>query len=235
MIRKIIKIKGVGKFENYVPKASTTFSGDFKKIVLLYGINGSGKSTFATIVRSLKGDNSLILKRRTFHLTSSPEIELMIDGIPKPFHFFNEKWALNYPEIEVFDNHFINENVFTGFTVEIDHKRKLFDIILGQNGVKLKTEIEEIKFDIQEENKALKKCADEINTKLDYIADAKRFSNLRPVIDIDKRIEEKKLEIQHIKAEGQIKNTSNLKLIDYSKNCSFKIYNHNFRELPSKS
>jgi wobble nucleotide-excising tRNase len=198
MIRKIIKIKGVGKFENYVPKAATTFTGDFKKIVLLYGINGSGKSTFATIIRSLKGDNSLILKRRTFHLTSSPEIELMIEGIPKPFHFSNEKWELHYPEIEVFDNHFINENVFTGFTVEIDHKRKLFDIILGEKGVKLKTEIEQIKFDIQEENKALKKCGDDINTKLDYITDAKRFSNLTPFVDIDKKIEEKKGQVQKL-------------------------------------
>lgn len=217
MIRKVIKIKGVGKFEHYVPKAVTTFPGDFKKIILLYGINGSGKSTLAAIIRSLKGDNSLISKRRTFQLTGSPEIELMIDGISKPFHFTNNKWTVNYPDIEVFDNHFINENVFTGFTVDIDHKRKLFDIILGQNGVKLKTDIEQIKFDIQEENKALKKCADDINTKVDYVTDAKKFSNLTAVANIDKRIEDKELEIQLCKSATQIKNTNNLKLIDFGK------------------
>ncbi|MEP7168263.1 MAG: AAA family ATPase [Bacteroidota bacterium] len=217
MIRKVIKIKGVGKFENYVPKVATTFPGDFKKIVLLYGINGSGKSTLATIIRSLKGDNSLILKRRTFHLTDSPEIELMIDGISKPFHFSNDKWANNHPDIEIFDNHFINENVFTGFTVDIEHKRKLFDIILGQKGVNLKANIEQIKLDIQEENKALKQCAEDINTKVGYITDAKKFSNLTEVNDIEKRIKEKELEIQICKSFTQIKNTNSLKLIDFSK------------------
>jgi wobble nucleotide-excising tRNase len=217
VIRKILKIKGVGKFENYVPKAATTFPGDFKKIVLLYGINGSGKSTLATIIRSLKGDSSLISKRRTFHLIGSPEIELIIEGFPKPFNFSNGKWANNHSEIEVFDNHFISENVFTGFTVDIDHKRKLFDIILGQNGIKLKSEIEQIKLDIQEENKALKQCADDINIKAGYITDAKQFSTLIAIADIDKRIEEKELEIQLCKSAIQIKNTSSLKLIDFIK------------------
>ncbi|MEO8148106.1 MAG: AAA family ATPase [Bacteroidia bacterium] len=217
MIRKFIKIKGVGKFENYVPKVATTFPGDFKRIVLLYGINGSGKSTLATIIRSLKGDNTLISKRRTFHLTGSPEIELMIDGISKPFNFSNDKWSDNHTDIEVFDNHFINENVFTGFTVDSDHKRKLFDIILGQSGLKLKSEIEQIKFDIQEENKTLKQCAEDINTKIGYITDSKKFSNLSAIEYIDRRIEDKELEIQLCKSASQIKSTNSLKQIDVSK------------------
>lgn len=217
MIKKFIKIKGVGKFENYVPKAITKFPGDFKKIVLLYGINGSGKSTLATIIRSLKGDNSLISKRRTFQLTGSPEVELMIDGISKPFSYSNNKWADNYTDIEVFDNHFISENVFTGFTVDIDHKRKLFDIILGQGGVKLKADIEKIKIEIQEENKTLKQCADNINTLVGYMTEAKPFSTLTELDSIDKKIEEKELEIQHSKSAAQIKYTNNLKEIDFSK------------------
>ncbi|MDI6784197.1 MAG: AAA family ATPase, partial [bacterium] len=89
MIRKVIKIKGVGKFKDYVPKITTNFPGDFKKIVLIYGENGSGKSTLATIIKSLKGDNSLIAKHKTFKLTGSPEIDLLIDGISKPFSFLD--------------------------------------------------------------------------------------------------------------------------------------------------
>lgn len=217
MIKKFIKIKGVGKFENYVPKAITKFPGDFKKIVLLYGINGSGKSTLATIIRSLKGDNSLISKRKTFQLKGSPEIELMIDGISKPFCYSNNRWADNHSYIEVFDNHFISENVFTGFTVDIDHKRKLFDIILGQGGVKLKADIEKIKFEIQEENKTLKQCADNINTLVGYMTEAKSFFTLSEIDSVDKKIVEKELEIRHSKSASQIKYTNNLKEIDFSK------------------
>ncbi len=132
MIRKFIRIKGVGKFENYVPKAETTFPGDFKKIVLIYGINGCGKSTLAAIIRSLKGDNTLISKRRSFHLTGNQEIELMIDEISKPFSYSNDAWSDNHTDIEIFDSHFISENVFTGFTVDIDQKRKLLTLSLGK-------------------------------------------------------------------------------------------------------
>lgn len=123
MIRKVLKIKGVGKFENYVPKAATDFNGDFKSIVLIYGVNGSGKSTLASIVGSLKGDDNLIVKRRTFQLTTSPEVDFLIDGVSKPFSFTNHKWADNHTNIEIFDNHFINDNVFAGFAVESEHKR----------------------------------------------------------------------------------------------------------------
>lgn len=217
MIKKVIKIKGVGKFENYVPKVTTNFSGDFKNIVLIYGINGSGKSTLVSIIRSLKGDNSLILRHKTFHLTGSPEVDFLIDGISKPFSFSNHKWTDNYTDIEIFDSHFISENVFTGFVVDTEHKRKLFDIILGQKGIQLKSLIEKIKIDIKDEQTNLNQCIADINTFIGYIFDAKKFCNLTEVEEVEKRVAEKEHEIQLCKSSAEIKNTNNLKLIDFSK------------------
>lgn len=217
MIKKVIKIKGVGKFENYVPKATTNFSGDFKSIVLIYGINGSGKSTFVSIIRSLKGDNSLISKHRTFHFIGSPEVDFLIDGISKPFSFSNHRWTDNYMGIEIFDEHFINENVYTGFEVGKDHKRKLFDIILGQKGTQLKSLIEKIKIDIKEEQINLNQRTADLNTFIGYIFDSKKFCNLTEIAEIEKQIAEKELEIQLCNSSTVIKSTNNLKSIDFNK------------------
>jgi len=217
MIKKVIKIKGVGRFENYVPKATTNFSGDFKNIVLIYGINGSGKSTLVSIIRSLKGDNSLISKHRTFHFTKSQEVDFLIDGISKPFSFSNHKWTDNYMDIEIFDEHFIDENVFTGFEVGKDQKRKLFDIILGQKGIQLKSLIEKIKIDIREEQTNLNQCTANINRFIGYIFDSKKFCNLSEIAKIKKQIAKKEFEIQLCKSSVEIKNTNNLKPIHFSK------------------
>lgn len=217
MIKKVIKIKGVGKFENYVSKAITSFSGDFKNIVLIYGINGSGKSTLASIIHSLKGNNFFISKRKTFQFTGSPEVEFLINGISKPFSFSNHKWDDNYTDIEIFDEYFINENVYTGFEIDTDHKRKLFDIILGQKGIKLKREIEQIKIDIKEEQKSLTKNATDINAFVGYITNPKKYSILTKTEEIEKRIAEKELEIQLCESSIEIRSTNNLKPIDFSK------------------
>jgi wobble nucleotide-excising tRNase len=217
MIKKLIKIKGVGKFENYLPKAVTKFSGIFNNIVLIYGINGSGKSTFAAIVRSLKGDNSIVSKRKTFKSTGNPEVEILVDGISKPFAYENNTWSDFYPNIEIFDSQFINENVYTGFSVESDQKRKLFDIILGQPGIILKQRIEKIKSDIKDEQTKLQQISASIIKHVGYAIDSASFNSQVEIPEIAKRIEEKESEIKTCQSFEEIKNSNTLKLIDFAK------------------
>ena len=63
MIKKFIKISGTGKFLNYnhssIPAPYRTT--DFEKINLIYGETGSGKTTLAIILKSLK-DNDVLLR-----------------------------------------------------------------------------------------------------------------------------------------------------------------------------
>ncbi len=49
MIHKIERITSIGKFRNY----QATGDVAFKKLTLLYGDNGGGKTTLTAILRSL--------------------------------------------------------------------------------------------------------------------------------------------------------------------------------------
>lgn len=81
MIKKFIKISGTGKFLNHntsvIPAPNRTT--DFEKINLIYGENGSGKTTFAIILKSLKDNNALLSKKRALH-TIVLEISLQMLG-----------------------------------------------------------------------------------------------------------------------------------------------------------
>lgn len=66
MIHKLVHIKGLGKFSNY-HSGSGVWNGIFAKVTSVYAENGSGKTTFTQIFKSLKDDNEqLLLKRRSF-------------------------------------------------------------------------------------------------------------------------------------------------------------------------
>ena len=217
MIKKIIRIKGVGKFENYLPKAITNFPGILNKIVLIYGTNGSGKSTFSSIIRSIKGDNLIISKRKTFRTIGSPEIEILSERSSHPFIYKDDKWSNFISDIEIFDSQFINDNVYTGSIVDVEHKRKLFDLILGEKGVKLKQKIEKIKTEIRDEQIKLQQSGTKILKLVNSEIDPIKFLSLRNIIDIDKKIEEKVTDIKICKSYVEIHNSNNLKPIDYNK------------------
>jgi wobble nucleotide-excising tRNase len=107
MIEKIIKITNVGRFINCNSKNNDL---TFRKITLIFGYNTYGKSTLTAIFRSLKeNDTKYILGRKTFKSATSQEIEILFQN-NSISRFPNNSW--NYQNIEIFDNDFINRNVF---------------------------------------------------------------------------------------------------------------------------
>ena len=46
-------------------------------------------------------------------------------------------WTQLFKDIEIFDNRFVNDNIHTGDLVEIGHRRGLYRIIIGDEGVRL--------------------------------------------------------------------------------------------------
>ena len=221
MIKKFIKITGTGKFLNYshstVPSPHRTT--DFEKINLIYGENGSGKTTLSIILSSLRGDNSILAKKRSFDKTFPQVIEVLTDLTPNPkLTFSNNAWDNNYPNIEIFDIHFINENIYTGLEIQNTHKKNLFEIIFGTQGVQLKTEIQDIKDRIQAVNATIKTTASQIELAIDRAYRAIDYCNLQPDPDIDNKIKSKGAEISTAKSFQQIQTKSalsNIPLIDF--------------------
>jgi wobble nucleotide-excising tRNase len=212
MINKVIHIKNVGKFTDYSVNTTPTWNGEFKSITLIYGQNGIGKTTFTSILKSLKENDALLYQLRTFGTINSPEVSIKMSNHSAPITYANAEWDEKFPEIEIFDIHFINDNVYTGFEILPQHKKNLFEIIIGQEGIRLKKEISDIKTAIKKKNVALKAIEANIFKVISGF-DVNTIINFQIDTEVDEKIAEKTLEIETAKATEKIKSTALLKRI----------------------
>lgn len=148
MIDKIQSLVAVGKFSNY----QATGVVNFKKLTLIYAENGSGKTTLTRVLKSLtQSDSEIIRRRHTVNSTATQAAQ--IHSIPslgaaRITHSFGRTgWNNPLANIEIFDSHFVNENVYSGFDFTNDHKKKLHTFVMGAQGVTLHNQIEKNKTD----------------------------------------------------------------------------------------
>jgi wobble nucleotide-excising tRNase len=207
MIKKFIKIAGTGKFLDYNHSTVATphRTTDFEKLNLIYGENGSGKTTLSIILASLRGDNNLVLKKRSFNKAIHQTIEVLTDTPISPkYTFSSNAWNAHYPNLEIFDTHFINDNIYTGSEILQTHKRNLFEVIFGTPGIQLKQQIQDIKERIQNGNKSIREVKDKIELAIDKAYSAETFSLLELDSDIDSKISLKEVEINAAKNHQEI-------------------------------
>ena len=125
MITRIHNIRGVGRFRDFECKQGI----ELGKLTLIYSENGQGKSTLADIFRSLAdGDEARLLGRKTVGATNQFVKLETEDGITC---FHNGSWNQSFSDILVFDEIFVNDNVYEGLTVRPDHRENLHPIIVG--------------------------------------------------------------------------------------------------------
>ena len=139
MIEKFISLKNVGKFVTVSPKGDVAL----RKFTLVYGENGRGKTTICAILRSLKlNESSLIDERKTFESRGDTACNIRISG--QNYKYSNGSWDNDYPNISIFDSDFIHRNVYTGDIVDHQHKKNLFQVIVGEKGVEHNIKINEL-------------------------------------------------------------------------------------------
>jgi len=135
MIKKIIAIKSVGRFKNSAAQSNPQLA----KNTQILGANGYGKTTLCAVLRSLQtGNPAHIIGRKTLGVSDLPSVDLLLDS--GRVRFDGTVWTETLPNIAIFDGTFIAENVHSGEIVEIDHRRNLYRIIIGQEGVHLAEE-----------------------------------------------------------------------------------------------
>lgn len=133
MLERIHKITSVGLFNDIRP-----VSIPFKKISLIYGDNGRGKSTLASIMRSYTHSTpSVLLSRKTFNSTSDQYIDLQFSQGNR-VKFENNQWDRKFTEFHVFDLDFIDTNVYSGGEIKPGQRKNLLSFALGQSAVAAK-------------------------------------------------------------------------------------------------
>lgn len=158
MINKVERLTSIGKFRNYQAAGQV----NFKKLTLVYGDNGGGKTTLTSVFRSLTTNKPEIIRSRisTNHTAPQAAQITQIDAPSNIYHTFGAAgWTIPFPDIEIFDIHFVNGNIYSGFDFNDDHKKQLHQFVIGAQGVAIQNRIEQ--------NKAAKSASRQNQTNIE--------------------------------------------------------------------
>lgn len=137
MLKRISHVKGIGLLHDADGRQHTLQKG-----ALVYAENGRGKSTLASILRSVStNDVDIINGRTTVDGTIAPEVELHFDSGHK-VQLQSGAWSESRPELLVFDAEFIERNVHSGGTVNPTHRKNLLEFALGEGAVVARTQLD---------------------------------------------------------------------------------------------
>ena len=186
MIERIRLIRNVGLFDSMDDGTRLPFS----KLTLVYAENGRGKTTLAAILRSLGTGAPLpITERHRLSAEYPPHVVMDPGSGAQPVTFQNGVWSQHLEETAVFDDAFIDQNVYSGLTVEADHRQNLHELILGSQGIALNNALQEAVDRIEQHNRALKAKGDAIPVTVRGEMDADAFCALTRRPDIDAEIQ----------------------------------------------
>lgn len=146
MINKVEGLVSIGKYRNY----NAVGQVNFKKLTLIYGDNGGGKTTLTSVFRSLTTNNPEIIRSRISTNHTTPQ-SAQITQVSTPtniyYTFGANGWSAQYPNIEIFDTHFVNDNIYSGFDFSDDHRKQLHQFVVGAQGIAIQNQIEQNKLD----------------------------------------------------------------------------------------
>ncbi len=191
MINKINLLKNVGPFDNVSPHPDTAFG----KLTLIYGENGRGKTTLANIFRSLGSNKaSLIEERQRLGSVDPPHIEIEEEN--GTLFYTNGNWLSPLPNIAVFDDNFVVQNVCAGMEVSPEHRKNLHELIIGEDGAILNREFQLAKAKIDEHNRAIREIGAQVKSSINGDMSVDIFCKLPPHPDIEKAISDIKKSIK---------------------------------------
>ncbi|MBE0618933.1 MAG: AAA family ATPase [Proteobacteria bacterium] len=184
MINRFQLIRNIGQFDSVTPGGDAQLS----RLTLVYAENGRGKTTLAAILRSLGlGDPTPIQERRRLGAEHGPHVVVGHAG-GDSLVFQDGSWTRHLPELAVFDDIFVDENVFSGLSVDTEHRKNLHELILGARGVALGRRVQELAQRIEVHNTALRAKSDAIPEAGRAGVTVDTFCALPPRSDIDEAI-----------------------------------------------
>lgn len=184
MIERFQLLRNIGQFDSVAPAPQLTLA----RMALVYGENGRGKTTLAAILRSLAtGDPELISERKRLGAVHDPHV--VIEGNGQAFIFQNGSWSATLPDIAIFDDEFVAQNVCSGIDIDSSHRQNLHELILGAQGVALNSTLQTLVARIEEHNRQLRPFEQTIPTGIRGGLTLDQFCALPANPDVDQAIE----------------------------------------------
>lgn len=182
-ITKIIKVENIGRFSVLASVGNV----QFRKLNLIYGRNAHGKTTLAALLRSLKtGNPEYIQERAMVGRTKEPSAEIRLSAGNAAFK--GMAWSLTAPEIEIFDGAYVSDNVYTGEHVDQEHRKNLYEVVVGAPAVALAREVDRLDADgrnvAKEVSTAEKKLTGHVQAP--FLLD--EFLTLKPEDELEEKI-----------------------------------------------
>jgi wobble nucleotide-excising tRNase len=205
MLTKIISIKNVGRFR----QSAGAVVPQLLRIVFVLGANGFGKTTLCAILRSLQtGEIAHVTGRETLGSSGGCDIHLLTSG--GIIRFGASGWTGAMPQILIFDNTFVAENVHAGDVVELEQKRNLYRVIIGQDGVGLAVEDARLAAESREKTTAITAAGKGLQTHLPAGMKLEEFLKLAADAEIDAKIAEQTKNVEALRQAEQLKSRAAL-------------------------
>jgi len=204
MIRRLQLLRNIGQFDSVDSAATISLA----RLVLIYAENGRGKTTLAAVLRSLAtGDPIPITERRRLAAQHPPHVVLDCDGGPSDAVFRDGAWNRTLSDLVVFDDLFVDQNVYSGLAVEAGHRQNLHELVLGAQGVALSRRLQELVSRIEAHNRALRDKARAIpNAELGGLS-VDDFCTLEARPEIEREIQETERALAAAREQEPVRNT----------------------------
>ena len=186
MIECINLLRNIGQFDSVAPGAV----GTFEQTNLIYADNGRGKTTLAAILRSYgTGDPNHILERIRLGSTAPPHVVLKCGVTQSTAQFNQGSWNKTLPGLLVFDDIFIEENVYSGLEIGPSQKRNLHEVIVGKPGVDLARAYKDAVERVKAANQSIQIKRKAIAAAMSHQIDVDEYCALAAHSDVDEQIE----------------------------------------------
>lgn len=210
MLEKVIRIDNVGVLKKGIQKPV-----DLKKLVLIYADNARGKSTLSSLLLACSGaDASDVISRKTVGVATAQNVILRFNALNGAFNseFDGVAWKGDGPNLHVFNQAFVERNVFASTGVLPEQREALLTLALGDAAV-----AERDKFDQQA---ALQKeCAGQVTAAEGALAGYRggytvdQFIALAPLDAIDQQLVEIDKQIGEARIVDQITSRPEFKAV----------------------
>ena len=185
MITRLKLLRNIGQFDSVDAGKDLPL----RQLTLIYAANGRGKTTISAILDSLSTGNAVRMdERHRLGTPNSPHVVVEWDEGASVAVFENGGWNITFPNMVVFNDTFVDENVHSGLAVDSSHRQNLHEVILGSQGGALVKELDDLVDKIESHNHELKTKAEAIPNAVRAGLSVEAFCELPPVEDIDARI-----------------------------------------------